>query len=160
MGLESFILRSCWVGTKISIPVCWVRTTVLIKDKPLAQGKSKPWRFEAAWLQSSQCEQVVDRGWRASWGAGPSVCISTQLEQCRLKLCPVLCPDQKALYIELKKDKPLAQGKSKPWRFEAAWLQSSQCEQVVDRGWRASWGAGPSVCISTQLEQCRLKLRL
>ncbi|KAL0327085.1 UNVERIFIED_CONTAM: hypothetical protein Sangu_1786500 [Sesamum angustifolium] len=59
----------------------------------------------------------------------------------------------------LKTERVFSKSKSKPWRFEAAWLQSPQCEQVVERGWRSPLHIGSSNGISSQLEYCREQLR-
>ncbi|KAL0387735.1 UNVERIFIED_CONTAM: putative mitochondrial protein [Sesamum radiatum] len=48
---------------------------------------------------------------------------------------PVTCSDHVALLIRLV-DRPVLANKGfRPWRFEAAWLQSEKCEQAVLASW-------------------------
>ncbi|KAK4406432.1 hypothetical protein Sango_0649700 [Sesamum angolense] len=70
-----------------------------------------------------------------------------------------LCSDHKAIHIKLKSECLFSKGQSKPWRFEAAWLQSPQCEQVVERGWRHPLWTENLDGISAQLDHCREQLK-
>ncbi|KAL0340447.1 UNVERIFIED_CONTAM: hypothetical protein Sradi_4561500 [Sesamum radiatum] len=49
---------------------------------------------------------------------------------------PLLCSDHKVVLVGLKTERVFSKGKSKPWRFEGPWLQSPQCEHVVEKGWQ------------------------
>ncbi|KAL0359841.1 UNVERIFIED_CONTAM: hypothetical protein Sangu_0833500 [Sesamum angustifolium] len=46
----------------------------------------------------------------------------------------------------------------RPWRFEAAWLQSDQCEEVVADSWAQVGGTVPSTGLSHHLELCQQNL--
>ncbi|KAL0313684.1 UNVERIFIED_CONTAM: hypothetical protein Scaly_2910800, partial [Sesamum calycinum] len=70
-----------------------------------------------------------------------------------------LCSDHKAIHIKLKSECLFSKGQSKPWRFEAAWLQSPQCEQVVERVWRHPLWTKNLGGISAQLDHCREQLK-
>ncbi|KAL0463304.1 UNVERIFIED_CONTAM: hypothetical protein Slati_0218000 [Sesamum latifolium] len=45
------------------------------------------------------------------------------------------CSDHKALFIQLRENPATVPRRSNPWRFEAGWLQSPQCEEVVSSDW-------------------------
>ncbi|KAK4435053.1 hypothetical protein Salat_0668600, partial [Sesamum alatum] len=49
--------------------------------------------------------------------------------------------------------------KSRPTCFEAAWIQSSQCEDVVRNGCQSSTRVGDND-LSTEINFCKLKLKL
>ncbi|KAK4381576.1 hypothetical protein Sango_2954200, partial [Sesamum angolense] len=70
-----------------------------------------------------------------------------------------LCSDHKAIHIKLKSECLFSKGQSKPWRFKAAWLQSPQCEQVVERVWRHPLWTKNLDGISAQLDHCREQLK-
>ncbi|KAL0395126.1 UNVERIFIED_CONTAM: hypothetical protein Slati_4478800 [Sesamum latifolium] len=48
---------------------------------------------------------------------------------------PMSCSDHKAIHIHLTSKQKVSRGRSRPWRFEAAWLQADQCEGVLTKGW-------------------------
>ncbi|KAL0413727.1 UNVERIFIED_CONTAM: hypothetical protein Sradi_1574400 [Sesamum radiatum] len=56
---------------------------------------------------------------------------------------PMTCSYHKAVHIVLKNEQMFSWDKAKPWMFKAAWLQTPQCEQIVE-GLAADseWGIG------------------
>ncbi|KAL0434850.1 UNVERIFIED_CONTAM: hypothetical protein Sradi_0192900 [Sesamum radiatum] len=72
----------------------------------------------------------------------------------------VNCSDHTTLSIQLA-DRPTYAARSvRPWRFEAAWLQSSQCESVVERGWVSGLGSHRDLGVAAQIERCKSVLQL
>ncbi|KAK4393460.1 hypothetical protein Sango_1816800 [Sesamum angolense] len=56
-------------------------------DKPqYAERSIRPWRFEAAWLQSEQCEGVVEEGWGSCLGQRGGLGVAEQIERCKASL--------------------------------------------------------------------------
>ncbi|KAL0340133.1 UNVERIFIED_CONTAM: hypothetical protein Sradi_4530100 [Sesamum radiatum] len=72
---------------------------------------------------------------------------------------PVACSDHKALVIQLRDRPEQAQQWSRPWRFEAAWLQSDQCERIVENSWNRGGGGSRSMDIAEKLTICQDSLR-
>ncbi|KAL0357534.1 UNVERIFIED_CONTAM: putative mitochondrial protein [Sesamum calycinum] len=72
---------------------------------------------------------------------------------------PVACSDHKAVVVQLR-DRPVqTQQWSRPWRFEAAWLQSKQCEQVVENSWIRGGDVSRLTGIAEKLTICQDTLR-
>ncbi|KAL0327086.1 UNVERIFIED_CONTAM: hypothetical protein Sangu_1786600 [Sesamum angustifolium] len=105
------------------------------------------------WLCAGDFNEILDQSEKI--GVAPSARFPTA----SVSHIPLLCSDHKVVLIRLKTERVFSKSKSKPWRFEAAWLQSPQCEQVVERGWRSPLHIGSSNGISSQLEYCREQLR-
>ncbi|KAL0295205.1 UNVERIFIED_CONTAM: LINE-1 retrotransposable element O protein [Sesamum radiatum] len=71
---------------------------------------------------------------------------------------PMSRSDHKALLIKLKDCQRVPPRLSRPWRFEAAWLQLEHCERVVADSWVGWGGRASSEGISAQLEACQHNL--
>ncbi|KAL0346378.1 UNVERIFIED_CONTAM: putative mitochondrial protein, partial [Sesamum calycinum] len=69
------------------------------------------------------------------------------------------CSDHKVLLIHLFDRQTLRSEGSRPWRFEAAWLQSEQCEKVVADSWAQNGGNVLSPGLSHHLELCQQNLK-
>ncbi|KAL0308894.1 UNVERIFIED_CONTAM: putative mitochondrial protein [Sesamum radiatum] len=69
------------------------------------------------------------------------------------------CSDNKVLLIHLFDRQTLRSEGSRPWRFEAAWLQSEQCEKVVADSWAQNGGNVLSPGLSHHLELCQQNLK-
>ncbi|KAL0399728.1 UNVERIFIED_CONTAM: hypothetical protein Sradi_2316100 [Sesamum radiatum] len=72
---------------------------------------------------------------------------------------PQTCSDHKALLISLVTRVECLQKWSRPWRFEAAWLQSDQCEKVVTDGWDVCLGDIRTGGIADRLASCQQHLK-
>ncbi|KAL0412614.1 UNVERIFIED_CONTAM: LINE-1 retrotransposable element O protein [Sesamum radiatum] len=71
---------------------------------------------------------------------------------------PVNCSDHKALLLRLSDAQVFVRQNSRPWRFEAAWLQSDQCEQVVAKSWGRFLGCNRDTGVARQIEACQSSL--
>ncbi|KAL0435720.1 UNVERIFIED_CONTAM: hypothetical protein Sradi_0279900 [Sesamum radiatum] len=70
----------------------------------------------------------------------------------------VNCSDHKALLIQLA-DRPVTSHRMvRPWRFEAAWLQSEQCEKVIADSWVVGSGSGCINGVAPQISFCQSNL--
>ncbi|KAL0301650.1 UNVERIFIED_CONTAM: hypothetical protein Sradi_6441800 [Sesamum radiatum] len=72
---------------------------------------------------------------------------------------PVNCSDHVDLVICLMDKPQYAERSIRPWRFEAAWLQSEQCEGVVEEGWGSCLGSGEFLELQNRLNAVRLVLK-
>ncbi|KAK4395938.1 hypothetical protein Sango_1748100 [Sesamum angolense] len=68
---------------------------------------------------------------------------------------PVSCLDHKVLLIRLEDRPTYTLQCSRPCRFEAAWLQSEQCEDIVAASWGSSRGLGGSLEVASKLASCQ-----
>ncbi|KAL0453909.1 UNVERIFIED_CONTAM: hypothetical protein Slati_1369000 [Sesamum latifolium] len=66
-----------------------------------------------------------------------------------------ICLDHKALLIRLSDRLAYMSEGSRPWRFEAAWLQSDQCEKVVADSWFMSGGRVRDSGLSVHFDMCQ-----
>ncbi|KAL0333567.1 UNVERIFIED_CONTAM: hypothetical protein Sangu_1512900 [Sesamum angustifolium] len=46
----------------------------------------------------------------------------------------------------------------RPWRFEAAWLQTEQCANIVAENWRCPLSSNPTMALFERLEACQQSL--
>ncbi|KAL0327910.1 UNVERIFIED_CONTAM: putative mitochondrial protein [Sesamum calycinum] len=69
---------------------------------------------------------------------------------------PVNCSDHVDLVICLMDKPQYAERSIRPWRFEAAWLQSEQCEGVVEEGWGSCLGQRGVLGVADQIERLYL----
>ncbi|KAL0317199.1 UNVERIFIED_CONTAM: hypothetical protein Sangu_2134200 [Sesamum angustifolium] len=69
---------------------------------------------------------------------------------------PMTCSDHAALLIRLADTQGFGSKASWPWRFEAAWLQSAQCEQVVADSWMSALRNIQETGLSNQIACCKL----
>ncbi|KAL0327022.1 UNVERIFIED_CONTAM: hypothetical protein Sangu_1780200 [Sesamum angustifolium] len=72
---------------------------------------------------------------------------------------PVNCSDHVALVIRLMDKPQYAERSIRPWRFEAAWLQSEQFEGVVEEGWGSCMGQRGVLGVAEQIERCKASLK-
>ncbi|KAL0456757.1 UNVERIFIED_CONTAM: hypothetical protein Slati_1014900 [Sesamum latifolium] len=71
----------------------------------------------------------------------------------------VNCSDHKALLLRLDDKPEISFHSSRQWRFEAAWLHSDQCEQVVAKSWGRSLGTSPLSGLAVQIASCTESLK-
>ncbi|KAL0359791.1 UNVERIFIED_CONTAM: hypothetical protein Sangu_0828500 [Sesamum angustifolium] len=71
---------------------------------------------------------------------------------------PVTSSDHVALLVRLVDRPVLANTGFRPWRFEAAWLQSEKCEQVVLASWTPSVRTNVAESMFANFEVCRQNL--
>ncbi|KAL0342575.1 UNVERIFIED_CONTAM: hypothetical protein Scaly_1920100 [Sesamum calycinum] len=71
---------------------------------------------------------------------------------------PVSCLDHKVLHIRLEDRPTYTLQCSRPCRFEAAWLQSEQYEDIVAASWGSSRGLGGSLEVASKLASCQQNL--
>ncbi|KAL0454592.1 UNVERIFIED_CONTAM: hypothetical protein Slati_0798400 [Sesamum latifolium] len=71
---------------------------------------------------------------------------------------PVSCSDHSALLIRLLGNPICMKPQSRPWRFEAAWAQSSDCERVVAEGWFLGGQNRIERGVSQQIASCQVCL--
>ncbi|KAL0443830.1 UNVERIFIED_CONTAM: hypothetical protein Slati_2105700 [Sesamum latifolium] len=76
-----------------------------------------------------------------------------------IKHVSMSCSDHVAVVIWLADCPNYTSRAARPWRFEAAWLQSAQCEKVVEESWLMSLGNTAAQGLSTQLDFCRANLK-
>ncbi|KAL0322092.1 UNVERIFIED_CONTAM: hypothetical protein Scaly_2505600 [Sesamum calycinum] len=72
---------------------------------------------------------------------------------------PMTCSDHAALLIRLADTQGFGSKASWPWRFEAAWLQSAQCEQVVADSWMSALRNIQETVLSNQIACCQANLK-
>ncbi|KAL0356430.1 UNVERIFIED_CONTAM: hypothetical protein Sradi_4089900 [Sesamum radiatum] len=63
---------------------------------------------------------------------------------------PMTCSDHAALIIHLSDIPEFRSRAARSWRFEAAWLQSTQCEEVVKDSWTSTVGNIREAGVQTQ----------
>ncbi|KAL0295473.1 UNVERIFIED_CONTAM: hypothetical protein Sradi_6835800 [Sesamum radiatum] len=86
------------------------------------RGKgTRPFRFEASWLQLEHCESVVHDSW--SWiGVFPNA---------EVVHLAASCSDHAPLLANLLKQPTFRGKRTRSFRFKASWLQSEHCESVL-----------------------------
>ncbi|KAL0399531.1 UNVERIFIED_CONTAM: hypothetical protein Sradi_2296400 [Sesamum radiatum] len=72
----------------------------------------------------------------------------------------VNCSDHKALLVRLEDTPIFSSHRSRPWRFEAAWLHSDQCEQIVAKSWGRCLGPSTLEGVAAHIAACRADLSL
>ncbi|KAK4395317.1 LINE-1 retrotransposable element O protein [Sesamum angolense] len=68
------------------------------------------------------------------------------------------CSDHSALLVKLDGRPALNLRGFRPWRFEAAWLQTEQCANIVAENWRCPLSSNPTMALFERLEACQLSL--
>ncbi|KAL0442405.1 UNVERIFIED_CONTAM: hypothetical protein Slati_1963200 [Sesamum latifolium] len=71
-----------------------------------------------------------------------------------------MCADHKALLVRLEDTPIFSCHRSRPWRFEAAWLHSDQCEQIVANSWGRCLEPSNLDGVATHIAACRADLSL
>ncbi|KAL0303975.1 UNVERIFIED_CONTAM: hypothetical protein Sradi_6265600 [Sesamum radiatum] len=71
---------------------------------------------------------------------------------------PMSCSDHQVLLIRLQSARSLSKGRFRPWRFEATWLQSEQCEGIVAEGWTALLNRTSPSGLQERVESCKTML--
>ncbi|KAL0410892.1 UNVERIFIED_CONTAM: hypothetical protein Slati_3678900 [Sesamum latifolium] len=77
----------------------------------------------------------------------------------RVSYLPLIHSDHRPILVETQPSSKTAQGrKQKRFRFEAMWLRSKHCEEVVSVSWNAVNEADPNVSVREKVKSCRLGL--
>ncbi|KAL0432445.1 UNVERIFIED_CONTAM: putative mitochondrial protein [Sesamum latifolium] len=71
---------------------------------------------------------------------------------------PTNCSDHAALLIRLTDIPKYGFRASRPWRFEAVWLQSAECEKVVADSWLSNLGNIRDMGVSAHIACCQANL--
>ncbi|KAL0376653.1 UNVERIFIED_CONTAM: LINE-1 retrotransposable element O protein [Sesamum calycinum] len=68
------------------------------------------------------------------------------------------CSDHSALLVKLDGHPALNLRGFRPWRFEAVWLQTEQCANIVAENWRCPLSSNLSMALFERLEACQQSL--
>ncbi|KAL0364052.1 UNVERIFIED_CONTAM: putative mitochondrial protein [Sesamum angustifolium] len=68
------------------------------------------------------------------------------------------CSDHSALLVKLDGCPALNLQGFRPWRFEAALLQTEQCANIIAENWRCPLSSNPTMALFERLEACQLSL--
>ncbi|KAL0350291.1 UNVERIFIED_CONTAM: hypothetical protein Sradi_4178300 [Sesamum radiatum] len=68
------------------------------------------------------------------------------------------CSDHSALLVKLDGRPTLNLRGFRPWRFEAAWLQTEQCANIVADNWRCPLSSNPTMALFERMEACQQSL--